>query len=148
MLSAFQSNAFQNNAFQIENNGGVPPTPTITGGHFLPAHGKRKATLSNILTIYEKAKALPRKETKELRDAISKFVAPEVAVIAAVPDMEKINYEALEANAQAYERFAAALANIESNLEYIQQKQIVIQENKQKEDDELLLLAFICCTIN
>lgn len=39
MSSAFQSNAFQNNAFQIENNGGVSPTPTPirpSGGYALP----------------------------------------------------------------------------------------------------------------
>lgn len=135
--SAFSTNAFSTSAFDF----GTSPTPTpVTGGHFLPRQGNRKATLSNILTIYKEAKKLPRKQTKELRDAIAEFVEPVVAKKAVLPDYEKINYEALQANQIAYEKFITAIDNI--------QNQMVKYEYLQKQDDELLLIAIISCTLH
>src|ERR1700676_1854588 len=89
---------------------GVCPVPTLTGGHFIPEkHGHHKRTLSNILTIYNKAKELPRQETKELRDAISEFVEPAIARQASLPEIIKVDYEALRINEEAYEKFARAM---------------------------------------
>lgn len=118
------------------------PAAVITGGHFLPSRhkGKSKGTLSNIQLIYDKAKKLPRKETKELRDTISQFVEPAVARQATVPDIIKIDYAALEANQAAYDKFLLALDNI--------QKQIVKIEEQQNDDDELLLITIISCVIH
>lgn len=124
----------------INYNGGASPVPAIIGGHFLPAHNKKKRTLSNVQIIYNKAKQLARKDTKELRDAISDFVEPAIARQIFVPDLEKINYEALEANKIAYEKFEQALLNIEQSL-------IMLDEQNQ-DDDELLLLATITCLIH
>lgn len=139
MYSAFQSNAFQANAFQINGLGTPPTPPTIIGGHFLPAHHKNKRTLSNVNVIYKQAQALSRKETKELRDAISQFIAPEVAIIAQVPDISKVDYVAIEANSAAYEKFTQALLNIEERL--------IGNHKKQEEEDELLLMATFACLL-
>lgn len=124
------------------SSGSPTPTPTITGGHFLPSGGKHhKRTLSNILEIYNQAKELPRQETKELRDAIVEFVEPAIAMQPYIPNIIKVDYEALSKNDEAYEKFSQALANI--------QKRIEIQIAAQRaEDDELLLMAILACSIN
>ena len=132
MFSAFQSNAFQGNAFQI-----VRAAIKMVGGHFLPKGASRRRILSNVNVIYKQAQSLPRKRTKQLRDAISEFVAPEVAMLTVVPDLAKIDYSALESNAAAYERFLSALENIESLL-----------EKQQAEDEELMLISILACQIN
>lgn len=119
--------------------GNPPPPAAATGGHYLPPHGKHKRAFSNILIIYNQAKELPRKETKELRDAISEFVEPQIAAKPYVPDILEIDYEALSANDEAYERFSRALADIQQKLK------ISLQ---QEEDEELLLLAIMACDIN
>lgn len=118
------------------------PAPSVTGGHFLPIyeHGKRKHTLSNIQIVYDKARKLPRNETKELREIISEFVEPAIAGQAKLPEIIKIDYEMLAENQLAYERFIGALNNIQNN--------IVIIEKRHQEDDELLLLTVFACTIN
>lgn len=139
---SFQADAFQNDAFQI---GGAS---SIIGGHFLPSSHKRKATLSNINVIYNKARDLPRKETKELRDAISQFVEPELAIKAEVPDLAKVDYSALEANQMAYDKFSQALANIQERIEIVEQHKIALLTKQQQEDDELLLITIISCIIN
>lgn len=124
------------------SSGSPTPTPTITGGHFLPKGGRHhKRTLSNILEIYNEARELPRKETKELRDAIAEFVEPAIAMQPYIPNIIKIDYEALSKNDEAYEKFSQALANI--------QKRIEIQiAARHAEDDELLLMAILACSIN
>lgn len=127
---------------------GPAPTPTITGGHFLPANHKGKRSLSNVLTIYNKAKTLSRKETKELRDAISEFVPPIVAAQTSVPDIAKVNYEAIAANDAAYDRFSQAIANIQMRIQEMEQIEHANKLKLQQEDDELLLLTFISCIIN
>lgn len=121
----------------------ITPTPIPNqGGHFIPdKHGKR--TLSNVLVVYDKAKKLPRKQTKELRDAISEFVPASVANQAKLPDIAKVDYQALAANDAAYERFAAALENIQKQLEIVENERI----KKTLEDDELLLITVIACSI-
>lgn len=119
----------------------VSGTTTITGGHFLPHGGKHKRTLSNILTIYNEAKNLPRVETKELRDAIAEFVEAEVALRPYVPDIIKVDYEALSANDEAYEKFVQAITNIQKRIDKEMQRQAA-------EDDELLLMAVLACSIN
>lgn len=143
----FQSNAFQSFAFQtcgIGNSGGH-----ITGGHFIPKkHGKHKRTLSNVLTIYNKAKELPRKETKELRDIISEFVAPEVSLQAILPDISRVNYEALEQNDLVYEKFSQALSNIQERLETAEQANIAFLARQGAEDEELLLMTTFACLIH
>lgn len=117
-----------------------PPTPTITGGHFLPqGANKKKRTWSNVNVVYEKARALPRVETKELRDAVSEFVEPKIARQTVVPELSAVDYAALEANQRAYDKFIEALDNIQNN--------IVALEEKQNEDDELFQLAILACTI-
>lgn len=117
---------------------------THDGAHkiHLPIYERsnKKRPLSNIQIIYDKARELPRKQTKELRDAISEFVEPEVAQKAALPEIVKVNYEAIQANEQAYKKFTQALDNIQNNL--------VLIDKIQKEDEELLLLAVISCVIN
>lgn len=134
----------------IPTRGYTPGTsaPVIVGGHFLPASHKRRRTLSNVQVIYAKAKELPRKDTKELRDAISEFLTPEIARVAQLPDIDKINYEALEANDSAYEKFTQALQNIEERLNLIEQNKIALLAKQQEEDDELLLITFISCIIH
>lgn len=122
----------------INYDGGADTS--LIGGHFLPKGGKKRHTLSNVLVVYNQAKDLPRKETKELRDIISEFVPPDVAMIAAVPDIAEINYEALEANANAYEKFIQALMNIQERLE--------IFEIKEQEDNELMEFAIIASLIH
>lgn len=120
---------------------GTPtPTPAIIGGHFLPDHHKKKRTLSNVLTIYNKAKELPRKETKELRDSIAKFVPADIAMIATVPEIHKVDYEALALNDAAYERFAVAIENIQKRLE--------IAEAQERDDSDLMEFAFIASLIH
>ncbi len=128
----FQSNAFQSFAFQTI--GGIA---SIIGGHFLPAHHKNKRTLSNVNVIYKKAQALPRLETKELRDIISEFVELSVARKAILPDIIKIDYEALEANEIAYKKFISILENIESRFKI-----------SLEEEEELLLMATIASIIH
>lgn len=119
-------------------------TTAIVGGHFLPSAPNKKRTLSNVNVIYEKAQSLPRKETKELRDAISEFVAPEIARQPFVPDMEKINYEALQSNAIAYEKFAKALTNIQERIELMEQSRLKLEQ----EDDDLMTVAIIASLIH
>lgn len=142
--SAFQSNAFQSNSFQIASSGA---TATIIGGHFLPAHHRNKRILSNVNVIYKQAQALPRAETKALRDAISEFVPPEVARIAEVPDISRLNYDAMAANSAAYERFIDVLASIESRLKEQQSLRENMRLKAQQEDDDLLLVSIISLLI-
>lgn len=143
-MSAFSSTAFSTNAFSISafDFGGTPPAPTLRGGHFLPIYekGKRKIALSNIQIIYDKAKTLPRKQTKELREAIKQYVEPVIARQPIIPEIAKIDYEALFVDSDAYKQFLVALDNI--------QKNIVLLEYQQKEDDELLLITVLACAIN
>lgn len=129
MTTAFQNTAFQNNAFQID-------VSLIVGGHFL-VKGKKR-TWSNIRTIYEKAKALSPEDTKELHNAVSEFV--EVIKTEELPNIGKVNYDAIFENDAAYEKFLAALDDIQNKLSII--------DNIQKEDDELLLIAILACTFN
>lgn len=141
----FQSNAFQSFAFQTVGIGSG--SGFLIGGHFLPKYGKHKHTLSNVLTIYNKAKALSRKETKELRDIISEFIEPEVALQAILPDIIKIDYEALKQNDLAYEKFSNALLNIEERIEIMEKSRLDLLAKQQAEDDELLLMATFACAI-
>ena len=140
MYSAFQNNAFQNNAFQITNSGSTPPVQTIVGGHFIPTKHKNRRILSNVNVIYKAAQSLPRKETKALRDAIAEFVAPEIARIAELPDIAKVDYAAIEANAAAYEKFAKAIDALEKRME--------MQIAKEQEDDDLMLVSIISLLIH
>lgn len=130
------------------SSGSSPVPPTITGGHFLPANHKHKRTLSNVLTIYNKAKELPRIETKELRDSISDFVDPSIALLANVPDIIKVDYDAIQANDAAYEKFHQALANIEQYINIFEQQKITLIAKQEEEDDELLLMTIISCLIH
>lgn len=119
----------------------APSPQPIGGGHYLPhAHYAHKRTLSNIQIIYNKAKTLPRKETKQLRTIISDFVEPEIARKAELPAITKIDYAALEANQIAYEKFVTAIDNI--------QNKIVLAEKQQQEDDELLLMTILACELH
>lgn len=146
----FQSYAFQSFAFQTAGvGGGTPPAPVIVGGHFLPAaHGKKKGSLSNVQVIYKKAQALSRKETKILRDIISDFIEPTIAMQPIVPDIVHIDYAALEANQAAYSKFLIELANIRNRLEEIENNKIALLAKQQEEDDELLLMTIISCVIH
>lgn len=143
----FQSNAFQNYAFQTMGSGSSPAPTPIVGGHFIPAkHTKdKKRTLSNVLTVYKKAKELPRAETKELRDTISKFVEPSIARKPIVPEFEKINYEDLTSNDTAYEKFSNALSKIQERLDNMNSLAKEKSKPETEEDDELLLTAIIAC---
>lgn len=140
-------------------NGGIQFVPTrgyssgavvphIIGGHFLPATNKRKRTLSNILTIYDKAKDLPRKETKALRDAVREFVPVQAALIATVPDIAQVDYAALAANDAAYAKFSLALDAIQHRIEEMERNKIAILAKQQQEDDELLLITIFSCLIH
>lgn len=133
MFSGFQSSAFQSRGFQIVR---AIAKAALTGGHFLPKGAGRKRTLSNVNVIYKQAQSLPRQQTKQLRDAISDFVEPELAFQAAVPDIIKIDFSALESNKAAYEKFLLALDNIEALL-----------EKQQTEDEELMLISILACQI-
>lgn len=131
----------------INYNGTSTPS-NIVGGHFLPEHHKHKRTLSNVNVIYKKAQLLSRKETKELRDAISEFIEPALAMQATLPEIIKIDYASLEANDLAYQKFSKALSNIEECLEMMEKDRINLMKKQIQEDDELLLLSTIACLIH
>lgn len=150
MTTAFQGNAFQNNAFQIDGS----PTPSPTGGHYLPQYRGRykKRPPGNIALVYEKAKQLPSAETRKLLSSVDPFVDPETPeelenrqsakyISDSLPSISRIDYSALEANALAYKRF-------KETLDDIQQKMESAQKNLTQENDELLLITILACTIN
>lgn len=151
MTTAFQSNAFQNNGFQIDSG----PTPTPTADNFLPQYPKgryRKTPPGNIVFIYDKAKELPKEDAHQLLAAIDPYLDPETPeedvrrsaaqyITDELPSVKRIDYAALKANELAHERFISAIEKIQKNLALQQAK-------KAAEDDELLLTAIFCCTIN
>lgn len=139
------TSAFQSFAFQTVSGGSIPPTPTATGGHFLPIYEnrkQRKRTLGNISFIYDTARELPKEEVQELLAAVEDYIEPDNENVeqTIIPSFEFINYEALESNKIAYKKFLAAIENIQRNIE--------LADQLNKEDEELLQITLICCTIN
>lgn len=140
-------NAAINYNSAINYNGGA--VSAIIGGHFLPANHKHKRILSNVQVIYSKAQELPRKATKQLRDAISEYVEPAVARQTIVPDIVKVDYESLKANEVAYEKFLNALQIIEYGLmEAEQNRKAAILRDQVLDVDDLMDIATIACLMH
>lgn len=121
--------------------GSAPPAPSpAPSDNFIPRYFADGEQLGNIRIIYDKARTLPKKETLGLKEAIEAFIEDQEEKSAALPDIEKINLQALQAN-------AIASRNFMEQLDMMRQK-IFLLEKLQADEQDFMLLAFLACTIN
>lgn len=140
-MSAFSDSSFSTGGFSdaaFDFGSGPAPSPAPVGGHFLPDRARyRKSPPGNMRFVYDKIREAEI-DTPELLEIIEPYVAAPKPYL---PPILEIDYQALAANEEAFNKFAAKLEAINENLRLAQAK-------KQAEDDELLMVSVFASLIH